>query len=191
MSPETQDRRVRRTRQSLHHALLELAREKAYDEIAVQEILSRADVGRSTFYAHFRSKNDLLEHGIDEMMCANPPRTAHSHAAIEQLLAFSLPLLEHIDRHRHTDGPPMGRRSRHAIHARLQTRLLKQLADEMGRMCTEFRNRVPAEFVAHHISSTFVLVLNWWVEREPAMTPRDVDTRFRALLVPALIGLQS
>ncbi|MGW0357525.1 MULTISPECIES: TetR/AcrR family transcriptional regulator [Nocardia] len=54
------DRRVRRTRSTLHRALIELMIERPYDRITVQDILDRADVGRSTFYAHFRSKDDLL-----------------------------------------------------------------------------------------------------------------------------------
>ncbi len=54
------DRRVRRTRATLHRALIELMIEHGYDRVTVQDVLERADVGRSTFYAHYRSKDDLL-----------------------------------------------------------------------------------------------------------------------------------
>ncbi|MBH0778562.1 TetR/AcrR family transcriptional regulator [Nocardia bovistercoris] len=54
------DRRVRRTRALLHNALLELMVEGSYERISVGDILERADIGRSTFYAHFRDKDDLL-----------------------------------------------------------------------------------------------------------------------------------
>ncbi|MFI6171000.1 TetR/AcrR family transcriptional regulator [Nocardia sp. NPDC051052] len=54
------DRRVRRTKSLLHRALIELMLERGYDRISVRDILHRADVGRSTFYAHFRDKDDLL-----------------------------------------------------------------------------------------------------------------------------------
>src|ERR1051325_4609296 len=59
-SHETADRRARRTRRSLSKALIELILEKRYDAITVQNVIDRADVGRSTFYAHFRDKEDLL-----------------------------------------------------------------------------------------------------------------------------------
>ena len=59
------DRRVRRTQKSLHQALIALLLEKNYDTITVQEVLDRADVGRSTFYAHFQSKDELLMSGMD------------------------------------------------------------------------------------------------------------------------------
>src|ERR1700752_55551 len=55
-----QDRRIERTRQTLRNALIGLVLEKHYDEITVQDIIDRANVGRSTFYAHFRDKEDLL-----------------------------------------------------------------------------------------------------------------------------------
>src|SRR6266705_7027751 len=62
-----EDRRVRRTRESLHDALISLALEKNYDSITVQEILDRADVGRSTFYVHFSDKNELLISEMDNL----------------------------------------------------------------------------------------------------------------------------
>src|SRR5215469_931964 len=55
-SKGVKDRRVQRTRDLLHEALGSLIREKPYDEIAVKEILDRANVGRSTFYLHFRTR---------------------------------------------------------------------------------------------------------------------------------------
>ncbi|MGV9839679.1 TetR/AcrR family transcriptional regulator [Nocardia niigatensis] len=54
------DRRVRRTRMALHRALIELMQDQPYARITVQDIIDRADVGRSTFYAHYRDKDDLL-----------------------------------------------------------------------------------------------------------------------------------
>ncbi|MFI1461488.1 TetR/AcrR family transcriptional regulator [Nocardia carnea] len=56
----TPDRRVRRTRETLHRALIELMMERAYDRISVSDVIARADIGRSTFYAHYRDKDDLL-----------------------------------------------------------------------------------------------------------------------------------
>jgi AcrR family transcriptional regulator len=54
------DERTRRTHERLGMALLQLILEKPIDDVTVQEVLDRASVGRSTFYLHFRDKNDLL-----------------------------------------------------------------------------------------------------------------------------------
>ncbi|CCF62528.1 TetR/AcrR family transcriptional regulator [Nocardia cyriacigeorgica] len=57
---ESPDRRVRRTRDQLHRALIELMIERGYERVTVTDVIDRADVGRSTFYAHYRDKDDLL-----------------------------------------------------------------------------------------------------------------------------------
>lgn len=67
-SKSIKDRRVQKTQSSLRQALLSLLAEKPYDSVAVKEILDRANVGRSTFYMHFRDKDDLLVSGIDDMI---------------------------------------------------------------------------------------------------------------------------
>jgi AcrR family transcriptional regulator len=63
--PKT-DRRVARTRDRLGDALVELLLEKPFDDITVQEVLDRAQVSRSTFYEHFRDKNDLFLSDVDD-----------------------------------------------------------------------------------------------------------------------------
>lgn len=62
------DRRIEKTQNLLREALVSLIHEKNYDSIAVKEILDRANVGRSTFYTHFRDKDELLASGIDGML---------------------------------------------------------------------------------------------------------------------------
>jgi AcrR family transcriptional regulator len=64
----SKDRRIQKMTNLLHEALGTLIREKPYDEISVQEILDRANVGRSTFHMHFRDKDDLLVSSIREML---------------------------------------------------------------------------------------------------------------------------
>src|SRR5215208_5139040 len=62
------DRRSERTRQLLNAALIELMLEQRYDEITVQDIIDRANIGRSTFYAHFLDKEDLLVSGFTQVL---------------------------------------------------------------------------------------------------------------------------
>src|SRR5882757_7171577 len=61
------DRRVRRTRKQLHDAFIALVIEKGYEKTTIQDILDRADVGRSTFYVHYRDKEALLTANFDAM----------------------------------------------------------------------------------------------------------------------------
>jgi AcrR family transcriptional regulator len=67
---KTVDRRQQRTRRQLSHALVELITEKRFDDITVQNVIDRADVGRSTFYTHFRDKEDLLRQDWERFLDA-------------------------------------------------------------------------------------------------------------------------
>ena len=60
------DRRVMRTREALGDAIIEIMQEKPFEKITVAELLQRAQVSRSTFYEHFRDKNDLFFSDADE-----------------------------------------------------------------------------------------------------------------------------
>src|SRR5215475_11969645 len=90
--PPRRDRRVQKTKTSLHEALITLAREKPYQSIAVKDVIGRANVGRSTLYMHFDGKDDLLESGILEMV--HLVATPASRGGVDDILAFSLPTFE-------------------------------------------------------------------------------------------------
>ena len=61
------DRRVQRTRDLLRNALIAQLQERGWDVISVQHICDHANVGRSTFYTHFNSKDALLAGGFDDL----------------------------------------------------------------------------------------------------------------------------
>jgi AcrR family transcriptional regulator len=185
--PETPDRRVQRTKSSLHEALIGLAREKPYPSIAVKEILDRANVGKSTFYTHFRDKDELLESGIHEMLQSIQRRSGQG-SSLEQVVAFSLPILRHVDEHRHVSGQQMTREGRLVMHEHLRDVLTNLIADDLVRLTRIRRTTqpVPIELIARHVATAFVLVLNWWVESNERLTPGEVDAHFRSLVLPAL-----
>lgn len=181
---------MRRTKSSLHSALIGLAREKPYSTIAVKEILNRANVGRSTFYTHFRDKDDLLESGIHEVL-ESARDASEPQSAVERLLSFSLPLLRHIDEHRRATGPQMKREGRLVMHARLGDALRQLIADDLAGLVPKSTQQPAVDLIAQHVASTFVLVLNWWVESVPTLTPTDIDARFRELIEPTMTGLMN
>src|SRR5438093_4059248 len=109
------DRRIQRTREVLHQALISLMIEKGYEVITVQDIIDRANVGRSTFYAHYVGKQDLLLSGLKNL---SKHLLAHQRAALaakgnfrERGFGFSLPLFEHVDSKRNLYHAIVGRQS--------------------------------------------------------------------------------
>ena len=61
---QKEDPRLKRTRQLLEHAFMDVLREKGFQTLTVQDITERAGVNRATFYAHFADKYALLDHSI-------------------------------------------------------------------------------------------------------------------------------
>ncbi len=185
------DRRVGRTWRLLREALGSLIAEKGYGSITVKDILDRADVGRSTFYTHFRDKDDLLLSGIREMLTPPAGAGAASVDPREGLLGFGLPVLERHARHRQLLRGRLGVRGSALAHEQLRRVLTERVADELKRLPDARRRAspVPDGLLAPFLASTFILVLHWWLETGARSEPKDADAVFRALAEPVLASL--
>lgn len=183
------DRRIQRTERHLHEALSTLIREKRYDCIAVKEILDRANVGRSTFYTHFRDKDELLVSAIEDMLRSSASAIRSSAASPhDDVLWFSAPFFNHLDQHRRTSEDRMGDRGRAILHGHLQRVVTELVADELkrDRRAENALERIPRALLAQHVAATFVLVLNWWVESESQLSATEINDCFRALVLPVV-----
>ena len=198
-----EDRRVRRTTDRLRAALASLVHEKSYDAIAVKEILVRADVGRSAFYAHFRDKDSLLASAIRETLrtcAASAARDTRSPTVdpVAAVLGFSGPLLEHVGRALAAEPGPTGAGpaclARLAVvHERLRPLLVESVADALRRLGGRRADAqspgvppVPVDLLATHVADTFLRVLAWWAESDTRGPAREADRLFRALVAPAV-----
>ena len=189
----TKDRRVQKTRRLLRDALVSLMHEKRYDSIVVKEILDRANVGRSAFYAHFHDKDALLASGIHQMLREGSPRPLPPGAKrFRHVVWFSLPVFEYVNPFRQIDGSLMGREGHTIIHEHLRQVLIDTIADGV-RACVPWQDpgagRVPPELLAEYVATTFTLVLNWWVESKSSLSPREADDVFLSMVVPALTAM--
>jgi AcrR family transcriptional regulator len=184
------DRRVARTQKLLRDALHSLIHERDYDSIVVKEILDRANVGRSAFYMHFRDKDELLVSAFHDILGVVPSaRPQPSDNRDERLLWFSLPVFEHLDQLRHAGELKLGPRGRTVLHGHLQKVLAGLIAEDVRK---SFRGRrkavgqIPLDLLVRYIDSTFILVLNWWVENKCPLSAKEVNGLFRSLVLPTL-----
>lgn len=186
-----EDRRIQKTQSLLRAALVSLIAEKPYDAIVVKEILDRANVGRSTFYMHFRDKNDLLLSGIHEMLGPVPPPSRIG-TRRDRLLWFSLPIFEHHHRHAHAWGDKIGARGRAILHEHLRRALTDIITDAMdggSRSTRDPVRTIPTPVISAYVASTFVLVLNWWLDNRMRLAPTEINQVFLKLTLPTLRSL--
>lgn len=179
------DRRVRRTRGLLHGALASLIHEKPYDDIVVKEILARADVGRSTFYAHFRDKDELLAAGLRDLLREGGSSAPPSAGRAEWVLGFSAPTFEHIGRHARAARPGVAARHEDSLHDHLERAVAESVAERVRR-AAPVAGVVPGDLLARHVAATFVRVLEWWIGGGLRQSAGETDAAFRALVLPAL-----
>src|SRR5260370_10072042 len=92
------DRRISRPRAMLQHALTSLILKKGYEAITIQDICDEANVGRSTFYAHYTSKDDLKRSGFEHLRKELVDRQREARAAPGEIknprMGFSLTMFE-------------------------------------------------------------------------------------------------
>ena len=196
MTHKISDRRVQRTRLLLHKALMSLILEKKYESITVQEILDRANVGRSTFYLHFRDKGDLLFSGFQylESFLESVQATSLtvSGKSYERIIGFSLAMFEHAYEYRRVNRALLGSSAeavvRRRIHSVLAGIVWRELKLELQR---QKRGKCPVspELLAHFLVSTYTSVLTWWLNSKNPVPAKDIDVAYRQLVVPCLAAI--
>jgi AcrR family transcriptional regulator len=178
------DRRVRRTRRILRDALTSLILEKGYDHITVQDILDRADVGRSTFYSHFTDKEALLMACFDGVRAelaaeftANPPGAASDPAGPVAAL------FQHAHRHRRVYKALCGRKGSHLVY-----RNLNQLIGDLVRqhLRPAAGAGMPVDLVAEVYASATVGLLSWWVDHDFRPGPARIAAMHEQLTGPGV-----
>ena len=186
------DRRVARTRELLHQALMSLILEKGYEEVTVADICDSANVGRSTFYAHFTCKDDLRRHGVDHVrrsIIDQHREALATHGDFhERPFAFSLTLFEHardhLDRHRALVGSDGGS----VVLATIRQTLSDLVRDELAAVEVEnAAHAIPRDIVVHYVVGAFMDVMTWWLDGGAKLPPEKIDAMFRRLATQGIV----
>ncbi len=181
------DRRVRRTRQALQDALHSLLPERGWDGICVQDLCTRANVGRSTFYLHFQSKEELLASGLDELRGALQQQTAAADNAAPGGFRFVRGLIGRVHEQRRLFRSIVGRRGNRVVRMRFRD-LMVQLADEeISLLAAPGWQR---DAGARYIAGALAELLAWWLEAGKHQSPDDIERFFVQLTEPIVAQLQ-
>jgi AcrR family transcriptional regulator len=183
------DRRSQRTRQSLRDALAELMLEKRFDDITVQDILDRANIGRSTFYAHYTDKEQLLLSAIERVIHQLDDYTTEMGNQHNGLLP-SLELFRHVQQHRRLMRAFVWGRGAEMLTSGFQGQVSKIIEQNLLSLTGDEVNfSVPLPVLANFVASTFLMLLRWWFDDDMRHTPEQMDEMFQKLVMPAVHGL--
>lgn len=181
------DRRSERTRQLLSAALIELMLEQRYDEITVQDIIDRANVGRSTFYAHYLDKEDLLMSGFTRAldMLSQPPQQpgAEEQQALPSLARFFQHVQEHYQLYKALVRGGGVERLFKKSHQHMRRNIEQHLAELIP---AGQAPRAPLPLVADYLASAVFSMLTWWLDNEMPHTPDQMDGLFQQLVRPGV-----
>lgn len=180
------DRRVQRTRTALYDALVRLIRRMPYGQISVEDILVEADVGRSTFYAHFRSKDELLDRSLERLKHLLVDTIASQPAGGEPFdQNCSRVLFEHVGEYRDIHATLSDGHGGEVLHAALGRVLGEVLRDILPPRTS---TGLPRELAVRFIVGTFLTVLDWWMVRHPEQPSAAAEGLFRQLIGHGLEG---
>jgi AcrR family transcriptional regulator len=194
-APARPDRRIQRTRRALEQALLDLIAEKGYDAVTVQDLIDRADVGRSTFYMHYLDKEQLLLTRVDELRAflrEQQQAASGSMEPAERVLGFSQAMLEHAGEHHKLYTAMVGKRG----GAVIQRVISAVVADLVRAELTAARGRVrgpevPTEVIVEYTVAAFMALLGWWMDNDMPCSAAEMDSLVRRLILPgAAAGLE-
>lgn len=176
------DRRAQRTQARLQRALIALLRERGYDAITVQDIVDRADVGRTTFYQHYRGKDDLFVHCHEAMVgrfSALSPETLFAPDAPAGMMAA----YRHLEEVRTLLSPLFQGRAKDSplLLRRLRDQLAQRIAASLRAALAGADSALPLEVLAVALAGAQSALVQWWLERRQPYTPETVARTFHRL----------
>jgi len=182
------DRRVIKTRQIIFEAFYDLMKEKQYDKITVQEIIDRANVGRSTFYSHFFSKDELLKSGIQDMMEMLNKQLSHVYEEDDRNRLIPVEeFFNHVkDNSRLMRSLIKGNASdlfvdkvQICLNEKIQAHISPQLTERAA-------PTVPLPIFINYVSNTLIFLLKWWLDSKMEYTPAQMEQYFHNLIFPGI-----
>jgi len=176
------DRRVQRTRDVLGDALMHLIQEKPFATITVQEVIDRANVGRSTFYTHYRDKDDLFLSDVEDFfesmatLLARRGEASNRVAPVRELFAHVAEVREFyaklVASGKVQDVLELGR----GHFARAIEQRLAELSEDKA------TRSVPRAAMAHALAGALLSLLTWWIDHGMRETPGQMDDLYHKMV---------
>jgi AcrR family transcriptional regulator len=185
---ESMDRRQRKTREAIFEAFMELLSEKNFNQITVEEIITRADIGRATFYAHFETKDFLLKELCNELFCHifdSVTQTNHDHKHLFACTS-SKPMFWHLLEHLQTNDNHilelLSSQNNSLFLTYFKEGLLQLISSQQTVLQPSNMQNLPDELWAKHVATTFIETVTWWLEHKKQESIETLYHYFISLL---------
>ncbi len=178
LTARKEDRRIQRTRQLLRDALMALIVERgAWAPITIQDITDHANVSRTTFYLHFKDKDELLVSGMEEMYDAllaqfseEVDDVARRHSSID---------FDHVAQFADFYRVMLGRQGSagfvEAVHRYLAEVVMKYILHDL--LPPGKPPDMPLEFLAHYLAGAEIGLMRWWLNTGMQMPGAELARR--------------
>ena len=171
MNERTMDKRSHRTRGAIEAALLRLIEIRGYDRVSVRDICQKAEVSRSTFYAHYADKDDLKRSGLRHLRLEldSHPKATDAHWG-----GYSLEraLFEHAAKYRNHYRALV----RGGVAAMVLESVRKIVADAIRKKLRSAETDAESrEAAVHFLAGGYVAMLKRWLDGDERMPPSNVD----------------
>ena len=186
------DRRQKKTRDAIFSAFAELLSQKHYNQISVQEIIDAANVGRTTFYAHFETKDYLLKslceelfgHIIDTAM--GLPHGHYHYSCGNKTDSVFLHLVRHLQENDRNILELLSSENNEIFMKYFKTNLRTLIVTQYAEKGLLKSTTLPEDYLVNHIASSFVETIDWWVSRGMKETPETITEYFLSVIEPVL-----
>jgi len=197
MEDKKMDRRTSRTRRQLRDSLLSLILEKGYDAVTIEEITERADLGRTTFYLHYREKEELLLESIDALVAdlletiAQVPLSAwkpgietpaNPQEAAQTPIRF---IFEHAARHADLYRIILRGEGRSKTTERLREIIVRAAVNfievRLARERPSIRPVIPLEVFSNYFAGALLGSLTWWLENDLPYPSQQMAEMFETM----------
>lgn len=186
------DRRQYKTRAAIFTAFSKLLSEKSYNKITVQEIIDTANIGRTTFYAHFETKDDLLKALCEELfghVISSAMDCKHTHGlysdgnAPESVFCH---LLQHLQENENNILELLSCESSELFLRYFKNSLNELIKNQYINQNRKGNTDIPQDFLVNHISGSFVEMVLWWIKGNMKQKPEELDRYFKIVIEPIL-----
>lgn len=185
------DRRVDKTQKALRNALSALIAEKPYEDITVTELVERANIARSSFYAHFRDKDDLLLSGFKEIGISSSDDIFVESEQNSGYPNFAIVLFRGAEEWKEMAKAFLNLDSATVASHHMRNMLVIQTREWLQKHSDGKMAAKELEAIVHYLASALLGLLTWWVLNDFPFSAIVMSDKFNELAVSGLQGIDS